>query len=246
MEAADINARSGGIMQALLWSLASMSLWSSASGNLHFTLPVNQFYPSDFLSTAVSYVRSLTWDEGYVKYAVFLASTVEGAMADLDVHDQISRSKKSSTRAARWKALFELLEDWFNCRPEEMQPWMSYLSILDDYRNPFPMLLYGSAVGNQIYHASSILLLQNKPDEIVIDKPSKSLLWHARQICGIVAENQDHGSWVTGIKPLFVAGKVISSKGEHQAITDLYAKIELATGWRTSWYAEILNKCWRK
>ena len=242
MDAADMNARSSGMRQALFWTFANMSLWNSTLGLQQDILPVKQFYPSDSLSTGVSYIRSLTWGEAYAKYAIFLASAVESVMT-------ATTTAKGPTKAARWKALFELIEDWFNCRPEEMQPLMSYPSILDDYRHPFPMLLYGSppaVVGNLLYHSASILLLENKPDDIEIAKSHKSILWHARQTCGIVAENQDHGSWISGIRPLWVAGKVMANDAEHQSIVDMLVKIERATGWRTAWYAESLKQHWGK
>ena len=78
--AADMNARSGGVRQALFWTFANMSLWNGALGLQQNILPVKQYYPSDSVSTAVSYIRSLTWGEGYAKYAIFLASAVESAM----------------------------------------------------------------------------------------------------------------------------------------------------------------------
>ena len=126
---------------------------------------------------------------------------------------------------------------------------MSYPSILDDYRHPFPMLLYGSApavAGNLLYHSASILIFHKKPEDIDIAKTHKSILWHARQTCGIVAENQDHGSWVSGIRPVWIAGKVVTSNGERQSILDMLTRFERSTGWRTSCYAESLKQYWEK
>lgn len=133
----------------------------------------------------------------YANYAVFVCANVvnllyespasSGAI-DLDVPN-----------AARWSTLFELLEDCYEKRPEVMQPLASYPA--DDFHS-FPRVLYTSAAaanGNQLYHAASISMLQNKPQQIRLSRHTKSILWHARQICGTATSNPNHGALINAL-----------------------------------------------
>lgn len=44
--------------------------------------------------------------------------------------------------SALWKALYDVLEDWFNSKPEEMRPFMSSTVSLEDHYHRFPIVLY--------------------------------------------------------------------------------------------------------
>lgn len=244
MELADFNARSTGIQQSLFWSFTNLAVWSGLTTAASHSVPMRLFYPSDSLSTAISYIRSQTWGEGYAKYAVYLTTGIIDVASN---HSIGPDSQRGTTELTRWKVLFDLLEDWHNCRPEEMQALMSYPSILDDYRHPFPMVLYGSAaavLGNLLYHAAAILLLQQKPAAIDLPKNHKSLLWHARQVCGIVAENHEKGVWPYAAQPLWVAGKAISNTIEREKIVEMLGTVQGECGWATGWYVNDLKLYW--
>lgn len=246
LELADFNARSTGFQQAIFWSFANLTALGGLASPHSPVLSMRLFYPSDSnsLATATSYIRSQTWGEGYAKYAVFLTAAIIEVVAS---HSMGRDGQQGTLEATRWKVLSELLEDWHNCRPEEMQALMSYPSILDDYRHPFPMVLYGSAAavtGNILYHAASILLLQQKPAMIELPKNHKSLSWHARQVCGIVAENHDKGSWPSVLRPLWIAGKVISNVLERERIVEMLNAAQKESGWATGWYLEDLQMHW--
>lgn len=244
MDLADFNARSTGIQQGLFWSFANLAVWGGLTTPVSYAVPMRLFYPSESLSTATSYIRSQTWGEGYAKYAVYLTTGIVDVVSN---HSFGLDTQRGTTELTRWKVLFDLLEDWHNCRPEEMQALMSYPSILDDYRHPFPMMLYGSAaavVGNLLYHAAAILLLQQKPAMIEPPKNHKSLLWHARQVCGIVAENHEKGAWPCTPRPLWIAGKAISNELEREKIVELLGIAQGECGWATRWYVDDLKLYW--
>ncbi|ETN38065.1 uncharacterized protein HMPREF1541_07689 [Cyphellophora europaea CBS 101466] len=244
MEASDVNVRSSGIQQSLFWAFANLTI---ANGSMEARAPVvsmRQFYPTESLSTATSYVRAQTWGEGYAKYAVFLTSGIASVVANGSSN---AKGHQGSTELLRWKVLFDLLEDWHHCRPEVMQALMSYPSILDDYRHPFPMVLYDCAaavVGNLLYHAAAISLLQQKPHTVELPKNQKSLLWHARQICGIVAENHERGVWPYVLQPLWTAGKVISNGVEREKIVEMLGTSQRECAWSTEWYITDLKRHW--
>lgn len=124
---------------------------------------------------------------------------------------------------------------------------MAYPSSSDEPREPFPMILYESSPainGNQLYHAAAILMLQDKPKGIRLPKSTKSILWHARQICGIAVSNSNHGARINSLQPLWIAGKIMSHKFEHCAILEVLAEIEKDSGWATAWRAGDLKDYW--
>ena len=263
MDTADINTRSGGFRQALFWCFANFAIWHNLSHPDQLsTLPTRSFYPSDSLTRTVNYIRSLTLGDGYAKYAVFLTSTILDALSRSN-----SGSKQDDAQVqAQHNALKDLLSDWSNCRPEDMQPLMSYPSILDDEHHPFPMVLYPTVpatIGNLLYHCACVLLLQKAPgnnngncnnssscnDSGQSSNPQKSngsskcsppetptgkgIIWHARQICGILSECHDPAVLVHGRHALDIAAKVMTHVSEKDAILGLLERIEKSTGWKT-------------
>jgi hypothetical protein len=253
MDAADINARSGGLRQALFWCFANFAIWHDLSHpGTPSIIPTRSFYPTDALTTAVSYIRSLTLGDGYAKYIVYLTSII----VDNDSNrSSLTSNEHEASRQAQLSALTTLLADWANCRPEDMQPLMSYPSILDDEDNPFPMVLYltvPAAIANLLHHCASILLLEQKscqpkgadlgnttqsvtcqprscsikcsPPEQV---PGKGVTWHARQICGILSESHEPAVLLHGRHALNIAGKFITSDTEKEAILALLDRMEM-------------------
>ena len=241
MQAARLNAKSTGIQQALFWAFANLTVCNDSS----VTLSPKAFCPSGSLHASVNYIRSLTLGEGYAKYAIFLSSIVNQSFPNTS---ETRGSNNTPTAKARWLTLHDLLEDWHNCRVEEMVPLMSYPSILDDHHHPFPMVLYGcnsACLGNLLYHTASITLLDNRPNTIELPKSNKSMIWHARQICGIVSEHHDAAVRVNAMRPLSTAGKVVRSQEEKKAVLTLFKDIEKQTGWDTSSKVAELEMYWR-
>ena len=260
METADVNARSGGVRQALFWCFANLAVWHSLSHpEQPCVVPMRSFHPSESLAETVTYVRSLTLGDGYAQYAVFLTSmiidTCSHVRPDSDLNQALSQAQHS--------ALTDLLSDWYNCRSEDMQPLMSYPSILDDEHHPFPMLLYpttSATIGNLLYHCASILLLEHAPRNSSTESTTnhcnetnesskaqhpngntnsgtptgKGTTWHARQVCGILSECHEPAVLIHGRHALNIAAKVVSHVSEKDAILSLLERIERSTGWITT------------
>ena len=241
MQAARLNVKSIGIQQALFWTFANLTVCTDSS----VTLSPRAFCPSGSLHASVNYIRSLTLGEGYAKYAIFLSSIVNQSFP---IASETYGSNNTPTAKARWLTLHDLLEDWHNCRVEEMVPLMSYPSILDDHHHPFPMVLYGcnsACLGNLLYHTASITMLRNRPNTIELPKSNKSMIWHARQICGIVSEHHDAAVRVNAVRSLSTAGKVVRSQEEKKAVLELFGEVERETGWNTGRRVEELEMYWR-
>lgn len=145
----------------------------------------------------------------------------------------------------RWVRLFDELKTWPDNIPPEMKPVLAIPGSPDSTINPFQTLIFssGAAVsGYQLYHTAVLLMLQRKPRGISVE--SRSILWHARQICAISMSNDHHGAWTNCIQPVWLAGQLMSHPSEHQAILGLYARIEKETGWGAVWRAADLREHW--
>ncbi|KAK5047043.1 hypothetical protein LTR84_006985 [Exophiala bonariae] len=251
LQAAGVNGVVGGVRQSLFWCFARMDVWGGYLQDTFTKIPTNRwFLPSGFMVDAVNHFRGISGRDSYANYAVFLCANVINVISistGPDAGQAEQESRRGNTNSARWRALFDLLEDWYNGRPEEMQPLMAYPSTVNEPEEPFPVVLYGNSPainGNQLYHAAAILMLQNKPKDIRLSKSPKSILWHARQICGTAVSNCDHGAWINSLQPLWIAGKIMSHETEHRVILDLLMRVERDTGWATSWRAEDLKEYW--
>ncbi|KAK4936050.1 hypothetical protein LTR10_023000 [Elasticomyces elasticus] len=247
LEAAGVNGVVGGVRQSLFWCFARMDVWGGYLEDTLTKIPTSRwFIPSGSMIDAVTHFKAGSGSDSYANYAVFLCASVVNVISNKTGRTETG-SVPETTYSARWKALFDLLEDWYNNRAEDMQPLMAYSSHSGEPRDPFPVILYGNppAVnGNCLYHAAAILMLQNKPKGIRLSRSPKSILWHARQICGTAVSNGDHGAWINSLQPLWIAGKIMSHGTEHQAILDLLGQIERESGWATAWRAEDLKDYW--
>jgi hypothetical protein len=251
LEAAGVNGVVGGVRQSIFWCFARMDVWGGFLGDTLTKIPTNRwFVPSKPMVDAISHLKEGSGCDSYANYSVFLCASVVNVIsnrADSSVSEYGAEPASKSTFSARWKALFDLLEDWYKRRPRDMQPIISFSSALGEQQHPFPSVLYSNSPainGNQLYHAATILMLQEKPKDVYLPKNAKSILWHARQICGIAASNYGHGPWINALQPLWIAGKLMSHVTEHKAILDILASIERETGWATAWRAQDLKDYW--
>jgi len=227
-------------------------------------IPVDRWVP-DALS--ISEIDDLfrshhTGAYSYANYSVFLAARVlalisscrtrrahPGSSNNISHISNITLDQEShEPYPTRWQALMNLLEDWYLKRTPEMRPLLEAPPSIED-KHPFPQILYGNAAaisGNQLYHTSAILMQQAKPKNAPFnrDHKSKSVLWHARQICGISISNTHHGCWNNALQPLWIAGKVMSHPTEHKLILTTLRGIQRETGWAMEWRAEDLRDLW--
>lgn len=246
-EAADVNGAVGGVRQALFWTFARMDVYKAFISDTITTTPIFRWFISaDSMSAAVRLFKGRPGSDSYANYVVFLCAGVVNILSS----KEISRHSDHHGRQAfvsRWKAMYDLLEAWYNDRPEEMRPLLSAPPSKQGTDSPFSTIIYSTppgTSGNQIYHASMILLLQEKPKEVAIAKSHKSILWHARQICGIFLSNSDHGALINALQPVWIAGKIMSHHSEHRAILANLKYVEEQTGWATAWRVQDLGDFW--
>ncbi|KAH6613004.1 C6 zinc finger domain protein [Boeremia exigua] len=249
IDAVGINGFSGGINQALFWCFARMDVCGGLIASMSPLIPIEHWASSLDIDAAITLFEGQDGFDAYACYAVYMCAQVLdllGFRSHLTERVGASPSgieESSSTYAARWTALWHNLDGWYRRRPAEMRPTFS----IAPTTRPFPTVLYSNPAaisGNQLYHTSSMLMLQHKPSKIIVTPKPSSIFWHARQICGISASNCHHGAWTNAVQPLWIAGQWMSHESEQTAILELLAKIERETGWGTNWRAEDLKEFW--
>lgn len=250
LTAAGINGATGDVKQALFWCFARMDCWGGFLGDTPTQIPTGLwFVPSPTMSTAVSHFKTASGCDSYANYAVFLCASVVSVISSSHTssRQQNKGASPTSSYSARWRALFRLLEDWYESRPQAMCPLISCPAPIDDNQQPFPLVLYANSDainGNQLYHTSALLMLQERPKDFRLSASHRSILWHARQVCGIAMSNCHHGAWINALQPLWIAGKIMSHISEHRAILELLARIERESGWATAWRMQDLKDYW--
>lgn len=192
-----------------------LDVWGGFLSETYTKIPTNRwFVPSRPMAMAVSQFKSGSRGfDNYANYAVFLCASTINVISDKSSpstgHGE-NRLESKRSYSARWRALFDLLDDWYNSRPEEMHPLISCPAANDDHQNPFPIVLYGNSPasmflsayryagilrpwstrldtdtllvnGNQLYHTSAILMLQEKPRDVRLNKGHVSLLSFRRK-----------------------------------------------------------------
>lgn len=248
LEAAGVNGVVGGVKQAIFWCFARMDVWGGFLGDTITKIPTNRWFIStDSMSSAISQFKGKSGSDNYANYAVFLCASVVNVVSNEGLPWPRTAENDYSTFVSRWKALYEVLEGWYDDRAEDMRPLINLAPPQEEMDSPFNMILFSTPAGvngNQLYHASMLLLLQVKPKEIRMPKSHKSTIWHARQLCGIAVSNDNHGALINALQPLWIAGKFMSHRSEHVAILATLDRLEKQTGWATSWRAQDLKEFW--
>lgn len=257
IQALGISGGCGGLDQALFWCFARMDICGGLISSERTLIPMTKWMSAgDLLSDYTVFQHSNQCFDMYANRAVYLCGQVVDLLCTSGKweqrHTDLSRHMDASEYIAHWTRLFEVLERWYQDRPEEMKPLLTIPSPATPgnptgSHNPFQTLLYGNGPavsGNQLYHTAALLMLKYRPSHIQFAKKPHSILWHARQICAISLSNNHHGCWTNSIQPLWVAGQHMSHPSEHEAILEIYKRIERETGWATEWRAQDLREYW--
>ncbi|THZ19698.1 hypothetical protein D6C91_05013 [Aureobasidium pullulans] len=242
LKAAGINGVVGGMRQAIFWCFARMDMWGGFLSGSHTKIPTSLwFLPTGSMSTAISRFKTDFQNfDSYANYSLFLCASVLNVVSSRD-----TSTERDSSYSAKWKALFDLLIDWHANRPQEMRPLTPWANERED-EGPFPVVIYTNAAAvsaNQLYHTATLLMLQAKPNDVKV-RGQRSIFWHARQAIGISVSNLSHSAWTNALQPIYFAGKIMSSKAEHQVVLETLAEIERTTGFATQWRAQDLKEYW--
>lgn len=217
-------------------------------------IPVTRWTSDDHPVDRVEYHRNDTYYEDYAKLACNLAVQAVDLFASYKASEgqfggssTSSESEQGESYTRAWSRLWDEMELYFVTRPAHMQPMFSIPGHNPSINSPFPNVIYSNAAaqaGNQWAHCAAILMLQRKPRDLVLKPKTKSILWHARQICGIALSNDHHGCWTNAVQPMWIAGRLMSHPQEHEAILHWLRKVERETGWATQFRVDDLTEHW--
>ncbi|PPJ60788.1 hypothetical protein CBER1_02364 [Cercospora berteroae] len=250
IQALGISGGCGGLEQAIFWCFARIDICGALISSERTLIPLHKWMGGVDITADANTLLNLHSDFSmYANHVVYLTGQVIDLLCSSGKWEQRHRNPAHPMSPAeyfhQWTQLFELLERWYHDRPEEMK---TIISISASTTNkPFPTLLFGNGPGisgNQMYHTAALLMLKYKPPHVQFAKKPPSVLWHARQICGISISNHHHGSWSNSIQPLWIAGQHMSHPSEHRAILQIYETIEKEMGWATKWRVDDLKEHW--
>lgn len=247
IQSMNIRADSAGIDKALFWCFIRMDVCGGLISKERTLIPVSDWTSQGDFKKDTIYFLSQDNVDFSAGFSCYLLSCVLDLLFEppslSSPGPQSPRLRNDAQYDARWKELFAVIEHWYTARPPAMLPIVSQKS---REGSPFPTLLFGNGAaisGNQLHHTAALLMLQHIPRNVK-RRSERSILWHARRICGITVCNAHHGCWTNSVQPLWLAGQVMSHGTEHQVIIDTYARIEKETGWGATWRADDLKQFW--
>lgn len=254
IQALGMNGSSGGLDEALFWCFARMDICGSLISSEKTLIPMDKWIgPGELLTDYTLLLNRNSMFDMYANRMVYLCGRVVDLLCSSGKweqrHHHTTHAMDGNDYLQQWSRLFEVLEQWYLDRPEEMKPLLTINSPSGALgaASPFQTLLYGNGPGvsgNQMYHTAALLMLKFKPSHVQFAKKPHSILWHARMICAISISNSHHGCWTNSVQPLWIAGQHMSHPSEHRAILSIYERIERETGWATKWRADDLREYW--
>ncbi|KPI34681.1 uncharacterized protein AB675_57 [Cyphellophora attinorum] len=261
----NVTGFSGGLLQAVFWCYARMELCGLIISNFieATVLPLEQWAPSlpaessptlshreQYHTFAKDLFRKHNSPDMHANFAVYLCTQACDLMRRQIFRVELGEVDTDDQRpfATQWQSLWTDLREWLETRPLELLPIQSPDS--EDASSLFPRILFthwAAISSNQLYHTACLILLDTETlgrPPLAIQEQQYSLIWHAKQICGISMTNPHLGNLVNAIQPLYLAGRHLSHLEEHLAVARLLKKIDRSTGWGALWRLRDLEAAW--
>ncbi|KAH8819851.1 hypothetical protein F5884DRAFT_27804 [Xylogone sp. PMI_703] len=263
-----VHGFSGGLLQAVFWCFARMDLCGAiiSDGAEPTVLPINKWVAisDDLLAGSpgepeeiqeANIIRDNFIQRGkvvpdmYANYAVYLCAKVCNLVSAYTRHVELGEYNFCAGEGfqSHWFHLWTELHTWV---AERCKPLIPIKTVPANGKTRlFPDIFYvhwAAISSNQLYHTACIMMLEIKPFSITLEQssPTASALWHARRVVGISNTNSHRGCLNNAIQPLYVAGRLLSHRSEHEAIIKLIKRIEETTGWGACWRIKDLEEAW--
>lgn len=145
LEAVGINGFSGGIEQALFWCFARMDVCGALISQDLTLIPVHRWASNmGQMEDLRLFQNPNNSFDTYANFAVYLCANCVAYVENY--HNMISSDESTKANfTSRWIELVNLLEDWYDRRPEEMKPILTIPASNGSEDSPFPIVLYGNA-----------------------------------------------------------------------------------------------------
>ncbi|KAI1334582.1 hypothetical protein F5Y15DRAFT_409544 [Xylariaceae sp. FL0016] len=242
-----VHGFNGGLLQAVFWCYTRMDVCAaliSDGTESTLVLPAQWLPPGTEYHQARQLFLGSHPPEMHANYSVWLSSRACELVSERTRFRELGEQNGCTGQQFidQWIALWEELQDWVKKRPIEFEP----ISEVDT--KPFPQVLYphwAAISSSQLQHTSCLLLLGIMPKPPKLDLGiAGSPVWHAKRICGISLANKHAGCLNNAIQPLWLAGRLLSHRSEHDIIIRLIWGIEMLTGWGTRWRIPDLESTW--
>jgi hypothetical protein len=251
IQALGISGACGGLEQALFWVFARMDIVGGLVSSEKTLIPMHNWMGGGDIALDLALFSAHGTTDMYANQMEYLCGKVIDLLCSSgrweSRHHKRSNVLDMIDYGSEWLQLFELVEQWYQHRPEGMKALIAIPSQAQDPCKPFPTIYFGNGPaisGNQMYHTTALIMLKHRPAHVHFSKKPQSMLWHARQICAISISNSHHGSWTNSTQPLWIAGQQMSHPSEHRAILEILERIERESGWASKWRADDLKEFW--
>ncbi|CAI4215612.1 unnamed protein product [Parascedosporium putredinis] len=227
-----VHGFSGGLLQAVFWCYARMDVCGAliSDGTESTLLPLRNGSPLIQRlglpsPNARALFRASPHPDMHANYAVYLCACACELLAQRTRFLELGERNGCAGPGFedRWLALWDELQAWLADRPRTSSPPRSSRPA------PFPRSSTPAAPPPP-----------RRPGTGSVASP----LWHAKRVCGISWTNPHHGCLNNAIQPLWVAGRLLTHKSEHQVLVRLIWNIEALTGWGTCWRIADLEEVW--
>lgn len=168
--------------------------------------------------------------------------------SDSSIHAEQLRLQ---SRYQQWLGLKQFCERWEKCIPPTMQPMAVVPMYMTATKSAFPEVWYikrTTVVARLFWHTALCLLAQIHPMASSTPQLDQEMqetgLYHARQICGIIAHVKDRGVASASIRCLAVAAEFLKVQREQEEVLEIFERIKKETGWRVAFINEELKEKW--
>ncbi|KAF4982062.1 hypothetical protein FZEAL_2249 [Fusarium zealandicum] len=245
------NATSTGIGSACFWLNIGIEVLNCLATNWQTTWNPDE-WGMDFDFSARNDRSDVADQQVWVHRILYMVAKVANFRgARIRSEDMNPRDEQLwiASRVSQWHELKNLCDDWNNNCPRTMHPFGYVKPSKTKARALFPriwLIQREATVGRLLYHAAQCILSQTHPLEptTFTERMRILQLYHAHQVCGIVAHTADRGVAIVAIRCLAIAGAVLINPNEQAEVLDMLDKIGATSGWRLGAVEMDLKKAW--
>ncbi|KAI0022503.1 hypothetical protein F4780DRAFT_176644 [Xylariomycetidae sp. FL0641] len=243
------NAKSTGLGQACFWLNVGMELLSCLAFNWTTAWDPETWGVDMDMTSAEEHGSEEVWVHR-IFYIVAKIANFRMSVPKFQEISPVDEAIRTNARSAEWQGLKGMCEAWLKQCPRSMHPY-AYIRPSEQTGSDtslFPnvwLIKRAAIVGRLYYHLAECILAQVKPQEPKDSRPMRECqLWHAHQVCGIVAHTKDRGVASASIRSLAIASEMLDDYDEQKEVVEILRRIDRETGWKLEPVIAALKKKW--
>lgn len=188
--------------------------------------------------------------DDWARYSMLLCAQAIDLRSERNLLSTLGTGAQPADYTSRWIEIWNQTQTWHRDRPIELiSVFEAAADSLDGCSaNVFPTAIFSTGcaiLANQLHHTTALLLLQCKPRMLRLSSGKTSHVWHAQQICGISASNDESKTWdFTLLASLLVAARVMTHSAQHAVVLETLERVRRITGWRVGSEIDRLRSFW--